>query len=231
MQPTSSIAGIDDLNADIRYWTDSQQGLRIIYVRNRSLRYLYRPENKLTVRKLAEAENMVVAVNGAYFSGNYTNAQHAGLLYMNGKTIVKQSLSDPQISHVVSILQDGTIEFTANKDFALTNKVATAFQSGPLVLADNNIATTFIAESTNGNGKYKRTLLGKTADGDLFFVITNQPYTLTEVATMLLQNPLLADKLISVINLDGGASTAMYSRDNVDFNFNTSWFLPILIGV
>jgi exopolysaccharide biosynthesis protein len=218
---------IQEVN-DVTYYSDKVDGLYIA-IFNKPIKLSYDTNISNSLKQVAQNNNFTLAINGSYF---LENNSHAGLLIIDGDHLAPIALNDKQVTHIVS-LRSGLIEIVENKDFDLENvdEFTTAFQTGPLMIKENEIQNEFINNSLNGDGRYIRTLLGVTSSGEKFFITTTKTYSLTELSTKLLTLEVFQNKTITVVNLDGGSSSAMYSKDLEEFNITSSKKLPIILGV
>ena len=215
---------------NLTYFFDSEAGIRIVKGHAKQLQYFFDGQNTKTLKDVAHKQQLSVAVNGGYFVGDYTDAVHAGLLVLQGIELAPLATLDPQISHVVLIDSSGQPQFLENSKYKHSNSTQTAFQTGPLILDQGEIQQNLITASTNGMSEHKRTVLGTTAGQDIFLLVTSRAYSLADLAEYITHSELFAGEAVSAINLDGGFSTAMFSAEFNNFNHNSSWFLPAVIG-
>lgn len=212
----------------LTYYHEKEFGLTVVLFTQPMDFYLQNPVTQ-TIAEVSADQKYRAAINGSYFTPEYT---HAGLLYKNDTTTVPLAKLDRQVSAIVS-MSSTSMEFIPVSEFKseLLASSTLAFQTGPLVIIKNTITTSSINTSLNGTGTYARTLLGKTESGQTFFVIVTARKNLTEIAAKLLSLKLFANDTISVINLDGGPSTALYTLEMSSLNFRETKYLPIIIGV
>ncbi len=193
---------------------------------------LYDNTEPTSFRKNSENNNFLLSINGGYFTESLT---HAGLLAMGGEIIEPIARNDIQVSHIVLYnTQSNSVDILLAKDFNLNlaeKPNMMAFQTGPLIIQSNIVQYQYIEDSLNGTGKHKRSLFGFTDDGTKFFIATKKTYDLKTLSDLILKFPFFENKKITVVNLDGGSSVAIYSKDNEDFIFGTARELPIIIGV
>ncbi len=194
--------------------------------------FIYIGQKPGTVSQIAKQKNYRLLINASFFDGDREQATHAGWLKIFGAQLAPLKI-DRQLSHVVKYQPaDARFEFTDYQNFkpdTATNSIE--FQTGPLIIENNLIAENYIRTSINGMGKYRRTLLGTTDDGKMYFIIVRSQIALDELAQFLLTVSAFAGKNLSVINLDGGPSVALYVKKYPQFNYNTSARLPLLLGV
>lgn len=181
-------------------------------------------------------ENLSLATNGTYYMDTPLNATHSGLLQIKGEVISKLAL-DPakQVTRVVVFNEENNeVSIESAKDFPVEDyegEEYTLFQTGPLLIENGEIMSSEIQASANGNTKAMRTLLGIMDNGERFLAVTRLEFTLEDLAKNLLELDIFQGKNITVVNLDGGSSTAMYSRDLDNFNWRKTTRLPSVIGV
>ena len=184
----------------------------------------------------AQKHDLEFAVNGTFFDGTYSRATPAGYLQVDGQVLspVKQDRQLTSVFVYDKVNKRASMPLLGQFDPGAPSYHSpgiTAFQTGPAVLRDNQLQTGEINGSINGNGVHLRTLLGYTDDGTLFVVVTTRPGTLAAIGEVLLDDSVFSSRKISVINLDGGPSTAFYSQRHAEFNFNAGKVLPLIIGV
>lgn len=210
------------------YYHDKELGLSVVLFKQPLDIYLQNPVTR-TLAEVSIDQKYRAAINGSYFTPEYT---HAGLFYKNNTTTVPLAKLDRQVSAVV-LIASTSVQFVSVHEFdpQMLASSTMAFQTGPLVISNNTIATTSIDNSLNGQGSYLRTLLGTTESGHAFFVTIRTRKNLSEIARTVLSLKLFANDTISVVNLDGGPSTALYSPEIPELNFRETKYLPIIIGV
>lgn len=217
-----------DSNIDTLFITEDN-GLRYYLGAVADLNYIYRSSSPPTLSETAAEHNFDIAINGGYFLGEYTQAQHAGLLYLDEEIVKPFTNSDDQISAVVSYHKGG-LNITHNDDYteAQLKDVRFAVQAGPILISNSEIQTDAIDISSNGALEYKRSFIG-TIDSEVLIGITTENVTLTTLANRLKNEFPSSD--VNVINLDGGASTAFFVSTNPRYNHNSKWYLPNVIGL
>lgn len=216
---------------EIEVYTDRKYGIVIISFSN-TFDVIYHPTKVLPLKDLAQHFEYRYVMNGSFFEGDRLNAKHAGWLSILGMnhSLIKE---DPQLSHVVRYNpSSGAIAFLPLEEFdPVRSDNYIEFQTGPLVLHNNRLAEKSIQESINGLGEYKRALLAYTDDQQKYFIITKEVVALDDLGEYLLTLPIFSDKILNVINLDGGPSVALYSKDFPELNYNEEDRLPILLTI
>lgn len=190
---------------------------------------LYAPKDTLSVARTAKLHNFRYVVNGSYFHADQT---HAGWLSID-HTVYAKALADRQLTHIVSCdRRSGTIEFISTADFvSRPGDGVTQFQTGPLIIDDGRLDSTRIRKSVNGRGSYPRTLLAVTNRTHAYLITVRAAVSLEVVGAFLLKASEFSGQRLDVINLDGGRSVALWSRDFPQLDFNQDARLPILLGV
>ncbi len=192
---------------------------------------LYDPQDPPSLSTAGQLYGYRYLINGSYFEGSRV---HAGWLSVLGErhTPLKD---DRQLSHMAVLDTSlGYLDFPDLElwDSTMTSEITIEFQTGPLVIHANQIDTLSIQASINGMTAHLRTFLAYTEeDGMKYFIITRHIGSLENVAHHLLSLPVFEGKTLFVMNLDGGSSTALYSRNHPELNFNTNRPLPILLGI
>lgn len=212
----------------LTYYHEKEFGLTVVVSKQPIDLFVQNPVTQ-TLAEVSEAQKYRVAINGSYFTPTY---EHAGLLYLNQETVVPLARRDEQLSAIVSLL-DQSLQITPALEFNTSTLPSTtfAFQTGPQLIAENRLVSTAIDNSLNGHGEYQRTLLGFTQSGQTFLAIITTRKTLTEIANKLLSLKLFNNDTISVVNLDGGPSTALYAPEKPELEFRATKYLPIVIGI
>lgn len=177
-----------------------------------------------------------LAINGGYLRGDsYLDAEYAGLLQIKGKAMYQIATGDNQLTHIVVYDEDADIlKFEPASNFPRENYTSesyTLFQTGPLLIKDNVVQVNLINKAPNGTERALRTVLGYTNTGEKFVVVTRSSFTLEKLADTILNLDIFKGKIINVVNLDGGTSSAMFSKELSQFNFGSSKRLPAVIGV
>ena len=210
------------------YFVDNDLGVNIILVKEVKSIELLQNSELLDTFEVFKNKEYGVVFNGGYFD---QNKNHAGLLNIFGEEIVPLSQADKQVTQVVQINRDSLNFLNKNQYINLKDKEDSIFfQTGPKILDKNIILHNEIENSINGNGSYKRTLIGKTSQNEIFVVATKKPYSLKEISEIIIKKTIFSGKELSVVNLDGGYSVSLVSEEN-DLNIGINKRLPFLIGI
>lgn len=206
------------------YFEDSASGLKFI-ITNKSAELVVNKDKEKFVKDVFEEMNFSVAINAGFFLENWS---HAGFLEVDKQILTSAAPNDKQLSGLV-LINSGKISIEKIQDMSSVEG-ETVFQTGPIFVQDNIIQTDAIDQSLNGTGKYIRSFLGTTNTGETIIGISTKFVTLEDLANSLLQNSKFKDKAITIINLDGGSSTILYSNENDNFQVNLFKTLPFLLG-
>jgi hypothetical protein len=189
------------------------------------LEIFYDPKNSKTLKTLAAEANYDYLINGGFFTQTLT---YAGGLIIDGEIENNLAPLDKQLSHM--FINAGNYGVVETSNYNLQSNHPLAFQTGPLIINQDIVQDKFINAALNGTGDYIRSFLGYTNSGKLLFGITKKRMSLFELAEKLLKNPDLQSENITIINLDGGTSTALFSKDQSKINYGEFKTLPILLG-
>jgi uncharacterized protein YigE (DUF2233 family) len=193
-----------------------------------------------TLRQLSTREpSIALWVNASYHDGDYASARLEGLFVVHGKQIAPLKPGDAQLSHIVNISSQGRIiavEEAPNANSSITSPPSskrgdTRIQTGPLILDRGEIASQFIAASLNGADAYKRTAIGVTAGGATVFVVARTPRSLDQLARAVLDVSNYRERKLSLVNLDGGPSTALHSTEQRGLSYQADKLTPVMFGV
>ena len=171
-------------------------------------------------------------MNGSFFDGKRLDARHAGWLKILNEEIAPLK-QDPQLTHVVRYSRGkGKMKFIEiDKFIPVTDNDTIEFQAGPVLISESTITENFIRSSINGMREHIRTLIGYSNDRMTHFIIVRQKMTLLATAEKLLQFSIFKDKSLSVINLDGEPSTALWSKIFPEINYGINERLPLLFAL
>ncbi len=198
----------------------------------RPLEILFAPTAVRTLRRWAERRpDVTLLLNGGYHDGDYAEPTMAGLLELDGKVVSALKPGDTQLSRVFSLDGSGRLVGVEPADARQPTSVAARMQTGPAILLDGQLAAKEITASANGRDPYKRTAIGRTRDGTTVIVVARTPRTLAELGTMLRRINAYRRRKLTLINLDGGPSTAIHSPDVPALSYGADKVTPILIAV
>jgi len=194
--------------------------------------FLFIPKDVASIKSIAEEKGFRFVINASYFDGDNTNASHAGWLRVFGRTISPVKM-DRQLTHIFQFdtasNESIMVPFREFSDSLASGTIG--FQTGPLVIKNNKVDMKYIKESINGFRNDKRTLLAVDEKRTVYLITVREGVFLSELGDYLLGLPVFLHKNISVINLDGGSSVALYSKNFPELNFKESARLPLLLGI
>ena len=183
-------------------------------------------EDFISTKELTKNFESSVTINAGYFLEDFG---HAGLLVVDDKIISKYAENDKQLTNLVEYFE-GSLKIDNFENYKISSiKKDFAFQSGPLIIEKNKIRNDLIESSINGNTRHRRSVIGVTEKGDLFVLATKIPFELVKLAEYIAKIDDLKDDVITVINLDGGSSVSLYSKD-FDKGVGENKVLPYLIS-
>lgn len=216
----------DDSNKvyENEYFEDNKSGLKFIITTKIPRLYINSDREKF-VSDVFEEMNFSLAINGGYFLEDWS---HAGLLEVNGQILKREALNDTQLTGLV-LFRDNEIRIEKLSDIYSVDG-NTVFQTGPIFIDQGVIQTENIQKAANGSGKYIRSFIGTTNSNEIVIGVSTKFTDLETLGNLLISNPKLKNKEIKVVNLDGGSSTFLYSRENSKFQVNTYRTLPFIVG-
>ncbi|MBC7596353.1 MAG: phosphodiester glycosidase family protein [Kineosporiaceae bacterium] len=176
----------------------------------------------------------LLLINGTYHDGDYEQPTMVGLLEIEDHLLSPVKTHDLQLSRILTVDPDGRIASIR----ALTDEMkqdprpaAARFQSGPAIVENGRLTTGEIAASANGNDAYKRTAIGRTEKGETVIVISKTPRTLVDLGAQVLRVSDYRRRKLTLMNLDGGPSTAIHSAAIPSMSYGADKVTPIVIGV
>jgi uncharacterized protein YigE (DUF2233 family) len=223
-------------NGGIVYYQPADRSYSLVVFEKPKLGIKFVSQNVTSLAEQAEQENWQAAINGGYFFNSSIDARPVGLLQIKGQ-VISQLVTDSQKQATHVMIWDQTqnqLNFASTQDVNVGDYSGAQFsmmQAGPLFVRSNVLQSKAIKDSLNGSGSYLRTVIGYTKDDRVFFSISRYAVTLQEFAQLLKASPVLAPTSITALNLDGGSSTALYTRAVEALNFGETKRLPIMLGV
>lgn len=215
---------IDTSNLEEKYFEDVELGVKII-VTKKIPQLIINDDKEKFAKDVLEEANSNLGINGGYFLPDWS---HAGLLEINGEIIVREALNDKQVTGLV-LIHENRISIEKVEEIYNVN-APTVFQTGPIIILGNEVQNDAINLAPNGSGEFIRSFIGTTSDNEIIIGVSTKFITLNDLAESLLKNEYLKQKEIDVINLDGGSSTVLYSKENPKFQINTFKKIPFILG-
>jgi uncharacterized protein YigE (DUF2233 family) len=185
-----------------------------------SVSYFHEKDNAVNLTEVCS--ETVACINSGFFLDDGT---HAGLLTLKGFKYVALAPNDKQLTHVVKF-RENTLSFVPNAQYTFDSTTDFEFQAGPLFVDNGIIRDDLINASPNGTLSTFRSFVGLTSDKKIFIGVTSKQVGLSTLGNEL--KKMLGDN-ITVMNLDGGSSVAVYFRDSSLNSFGTSKILPNLL--
>lgn len=191
-----------------------------------SLSFYYKDENNQKFTDIGHLKNqkeeLIFATNGGIFSKTY---EPLGLYIENGVTISKLNTNGGEGNFYLQpngifLIKRDKAEIIETKKYQNSSNTLFATQSGPLLVVDNKINSSFDENSSN---KYIRNGVGIDKKGNIFFAISNQPVTFYEFASFFKEQL----KCNYALYLDGAISEMYVPK----YRENTKEKFAVMIGV
>jgi len=170
----------------------------------------------------SQKERLIFATNGGIFSKTY---EPLGLYIENGITISKLNTNTGEGNFYlqpngVFLTRGNEASIIETKEYQNESAITNAIQSGPLLVIDDKINSSFDENSQN---KYIRSGVGTDRQGNVIFAISNQVVSFYEFAS------LFKDELEcnNALYLDGAISE-MYIPE---YKENTKGKFGVIIGI
>lgn len=169
--------------------------------------------------------NALIAVNGGYFRVENEKYIPNGLTIIDGNSL---GSSYENFGGMVAINDYGAeVRWLVDKPYSPAEELRAALQSFPMLVKPGGILG-FSAENED-NLRARRTVIGQDRDGNLLFIITPKGYfTLHQLSAYLTKSDLNLD---IALNLDGGPSSGMAIKDDVQDTIPAQSPLPVVILV
>lgn len=170
------------------------------------------------------------AINAGYFQPDYT---HAGLLRIDSNEMTTIATNDRQLTHIFRYFNGRPQIFDINTYLSLSSRFLNGFefQTGPLIIDKNELQNDFIDNSLNGNGNFRRSIIGYTESGKIMIFITTKPFDLKRLGTTILSLDDLEGEILTLLNLDGGSSVAFYAKESPNLTSGENKLLPFVLGI
>lgn len=198
-----------------------------------TLDFIFEPKDVKPFEETAKENNFRYMINSTYFAGSNINATHCGRLKIYEKVIAPDIMYDKQLKYIATFnRKEHKIEYAYFEKHKMSDDPNTLeFQTGPLVIENNTLADTAIKSSINWARKTKRTLIASLDNKEIFLVIVRDNVDMIELGRFLLKLSVFKNGKLDVMNLDGGSSTALYSKNNPKLGYRLSSRLPFSIGI
>ena len=217
--PSSTATSSQDQGAELNTWKVAAPGIEIRFEHWKSpgdnedtvaitrldlnkvhLSVGYQPDKPLDISAWMKQTGAVALINGGYFD---KNNQPTGLLVSDGQPV---GSSYAGFGGMLAVDAQGHITLRSLRQQPYdptTEQIQQATQSSPMLIIDGK-RTQFQADSVS----QRRSIVALDTKGRLLLIASpNQSFTLDELADLLSGSDL---SLKTALNLDGGASTALY---------------------
>lgn len=177
-----------------------------------------------SISDLSHEQNFILGINGGFYT---TDFEPAGLYIDQGK-ILHNLKRSRLLNTCIGINREQKLFLGKQRETCL--HAYYAMQTGPLLINQGIVNTnlkTLQAKAKNLQEffePHRRTILAESNDKQLLVIITSST-TLLDLATILTKYPQAfgVNKIVTALNLDGGASTGMY----IGFPDNPFYFAEI----
>ncbi len=200
--------------------------------------YLYsqRPVNSL--EQIANDSGYSLIVNGSFFDELYDDSSaHTGIHYKHSgylkitNNIYEDIKDDRQLSRLFAYnSKRNIVDFFSLNELDKTRDYDLVIQTGPQIIKDNQVDTSSINLSINGNRQARRTTFATVNSNEFYVIITLDFVTLTELGKMLISTGIFKKEL-NVIDFDGGPSTRIYIRNHPELSWSSNVPWPLLICI
>jgi len=200
--------------------------------------YLYIQNPNKAIKEIAADSNYLLVINGSFFdvfyedSINFSDLNYAHAGYLKIDNIHYTNIKDDrQLSrHFAYNSKENTVGDFCVNHVDSTSDYDLVFQTGPQIIRDNQIDSTSIDVSINGNSLHQRTAFASTNGIDFYVIVTLDFVTLKDLGKMLISSGIFK-KNLNIINFDGGSSTSLFIKNHPELNWNTDRRLPLLLCV
>lgn len=185
----------------------------------------YSNSDLITTSSFAKSKNAVAAINGGFF--NMDSGGSVTYFEMNDTVIsrtrpskLKWGISKNIINGAIIVANDYNITIQlANTDqfYELSKQEEAVLVAGPLLLLNSEILQ--LPNVKFVNDRHPRTCLCLKKESIVFITIDGRSKDAEGMSLIELQDFLLDMGCIDAINLDGGGSTTMWSKDRGIVNF------------
>lgn len=185
-----------------------------------------------TAEQLSVERNYSFIFNATYFDYDSGVFSHAGLLVIGDSEYSGLKENDAQLSYIWSIEKTKAVSEVEHMELWMQpEKTSLIVQTGPRIITNSKIDTLGIEYSINGNHSRERTIVVILDKKYHYALLVKDDVTLTECAQLILHHTKFKGHRIDAINLDGGSSTAYYSKGNEVVRFREDKKLPLFIGI
>jgi uncharacterized protein YigE (DUF2233 family) len=167
------------------------------------LRVLDNPGNARRLEQAMRDRSCLAGVNGGFFHPDFTPL---GLVVSGGRRL--HPFERARLLSGLLIVPDRQPRLLRVREFSPATKPSEALQAGPFLI-DRGKAV----RGLNSTRPAQRTLILADRRGHYGLAVTQSPVTLADLAAILATPGILHElKIVRALNLDGGASTALWVR-------------------
>ena len=172
------------------------------------------------ISKFAGSVKALLAVNGSYFDMERdTRGRDNSVCFLKTGSVVRDttSMTSGAANAALKLAQKPSIiSWNKSVEKSYTDTVGDIIVSGPVLLAGGNYCLLENMPQKFAFGRHPRTAAGITASGDLLLVVADGRHINDAAGLTLPQLAWIMKQLgaVDAINLDGGGSSAMWTRKN-----------------
>ena len=194
---------------------NSKQKIHLLSIKNNSSYLIdigYSESTLLKTSDLAKNNNAIAAINGSFF--DIENGNSITYLEKNDVIINKTKKSNSLINGIIVLSKNNDLEITKFKNdrfYKKSKKEKFAISSGPLLI--KNLVLQKLPSKSFTITRHPRTCLCKKEDAIIFIVIDGRNKNANGMNLFETQKYLSSLGCIDAINLDGGGSSTMWTKE------------------
>ncbi|MBI2340189.1 MAG: phosphodiester glycosidase family protein [Deltaproteobacteria bacterium] len=176
------------------------------------------PERYEPIRRLAESEGAIIAVNANFFD---PSGKPLGLIIKSGKEINPFK----KISWWgVFYIEKGRPHIVHSADWKNTSGITTAVQAGPRLVVNGKVPRLKARKS-------QKTAVGINQKGEVILLTTLFPFEVGELAKLMARSEAKGGLgCVAALNFDGGSSSQMYARIG-SFELRLPSYIGVPVGL
>ncbi|KAB7528482.1 hypothetical protein F8C76_11505 [Flagellimonas olearia] len=210
---------------------NSKQVINILEIPDRmfkdyELQMAYTEKGNKNTSFLAQRANAKAAINGGFFNvekgGSVTYSErNDSIVSLTCPPEVKWCMPEAMINGAIVFTKDNQLilePFKSETYYQDSNKESFVLRSGPFLIQDSK---KYIPESPFSEKRHPRSCLGKTKNSVLLIAINGRSEEADGMNFTEVQDFLLQLGCTDAINLDGGGSTTLWSKEKGIVNYPT----------
>lgn len=210
---------------------NSKQVINILEIPDRmfkdyELQMAYTKKGNKNTSFLAQRANAQAAINGGFFNvdkgGSVTYSErNDSIVSLTCPPEVKWCMPETMINGAIVFTKDNQLilePFKSETYYQSSNKESFVLRSGPFLIRDSK---KYVPESPFSEKRHPRSCLGKTKNSVLLIAINGRSEEADGMNFTEVQDFLLQLGCTDAINLDGGGSTTLWSKEKGIVNYPT----------